>query len=81
MWMPVCGSDGITYPTESCLEHTKCKEKPDLTVAYVGECKKQGQLIFDSSLAVNNSSKKFVLPKSLISTTQFIHLSELGKVK
>ena len=39
---PVCGSDGITYPSVCNLEIKKCKEKPDLTVAYGGECKKQG---------------------------------------
>jgi hypothetical protein len=42
LWNPVCGSDGITYPNDWCLENEKCKEKPNLTVAYQGECKKQG---------------------------------------
>ena len=39
---PVCGSDGITYWTLCWLEFEKCEGKPDLTVAYQGECQKQG---------------------------------------
>ena len=41
IWKPVCGSDGKTYQNYQCLGNKECTEKPDLTVAYRGECKKQ----------------------------------------
>ena len=50
----VCGSDGKTYSNACVLECIKCEEKPDLTVAYQGECQKQGTV--DSKLTVDNSS-------------------------
>ena len=33
-----------------CLESEKCTKKPDLTVAYQGECQKQGKLIANLQL-------------------------------
>ena len=42
---PVCGSDGISYPSPCSLKIAKCMGKPDLTVAYPGKCKIEGQLI------------------------------------
>ena len=50
----MCGSDGKTYSNACVLECIKCEEKPDLTVAYQGECQKQGTV--DSKLTVDNSS-------------------------
>ena len=41
-FLPVCGSDGITYRDICSLQQTRCKGKPDLTVAYGGKCKPKG---------------------------------------
>ena len=48
-YLPLCGSDGVTYPNACGLRAAKC-EKPNLQIAYEGECLgrrfKQTQLLF-----------------------------------
>merc|ERR1719277_709268 len=39
-YRPVCGNNGVTYPTACILENSRC-ENEGLEVAYTGECKKK----------------------------------------
>merc|ERR1712051_961167 len=39
IYYPVCGSDGITYPSNCSLEIEKCQANSDLIVSYSGECR------------------------------------------
>jgi len=41
IYYPVCGSDGITYPSNCSLEIEKCQKNSDLIVEYNGECQDQ----------------------------------------